>query len=156
MPQEVSSPQKTRGRLARQQSEQQESTNGVEAKSGTSTARTDRTSATDTTFSSSSSGNAAPRSPSKSPSKSPTRSPSKRGSRARARDVLQLPKPYSLIKSDMVKRWNIHYEKGTSPPDDDEKESQLFKSIEYTHALVLKVNQLSKQVEKCFYFIFTN
>jgi len=142
MPQEFSSPQKTRSRLPRQQSEN--NTNGVEMKSGASTAGTDRTSATDTTFSSNSSGNVLPRSPSKSPSKSPTRSPSKR--RTRARDVLQLPKPYSLIKSDMVKRWNLHYEKGTSPSEDDEKELQLFKSVEYTHALVLKVNQLSKQV----------
>ena len=84
-----------------------------------------------------------PQSPTKSP-QSPTKSP-KKGSKTRARDVLQLPKPYCYMKSDTIKRWNAHYEQGKSL-EEDEKDYQLFKTVEFTHALILKVNQLSKQV----------
>lgn len=76
---------------------------------------------------------------------SPSKSPTKRGTKSKARDVLQLPKPYNAIKSDTVKRWNSHWEKGSSL-ENDEKDFQLFQMVEFTHALVLKVNQLSKQV----------
>ena len=88
-----------------------------------------------------------PQSPTKSP-QSPTKSPSKKGAKTRARDVLQLPKPYSYMKSDTIKRWNAHYEQGKSL-EEDEKDYQLFKAVEFTHALILKVNQLSKQVLIC-------
>jgi hypothetical protein len=65
--------------------------------------------------------------------------------KTKARDVLQLPKPYCYIKSDTVKRWNAHYEQGT-PLEGDEKDIQHFKAVDFSHALILKVHQLSKQV----------
>ncbi len=53
-------------------------------------------------------------------------------------------------KSDTIKRWNGHYDQGKSL-EGDEKDHAMFKQVEFTHALILKVNQLSKQVNpfKC-------
>ena len=79
-----------------------------------------------------------------SPTRSPTKSPRKRGSKAR--DVLTLPKPYSHLKSDQIKRWNKEMLEGKVVGADNEAELELFKSVNFTNALVLKINQLAKQV----------
>lgn len=76
---------------------------------------------------------------------SPTKggSPRKKG---KARDVLTLPKPYNALKSDQIKRWNKELLEGKVVGADNEAELELFKSVCFTNALVLKVNQLAKQV----------
>ena len=88
-------------------------------------------------------------SPTKEGPGSPTRSPSKsprKGHRSKARDVLTLPKPYSHLKSDQIKRWNKEMIEGKVIGADNEAEKELFDSINFTNALVLKINQLAKQV----------
>ena len=61
----------------------------------------------------------------------------------RARDVLQLPKPYDNIKSDIVKKWLKVLNAGGTI---DVEEYPHFKKIKFSNALILKVNQLCKQV----------
>jgi hypothetical protein len=61
---------------------------------------------------------------------------------------LTLPKPYSHLKSDQIKRWNKEMLEGKVIGADNETELELFKSVNFTNALVLKINQLAKQV-KC-------
>lgn len=80
-----------------------------------------------------------------SPTRSPIKSPRK-GQRSKARDVISLPKPYNTLKSDQIKRWNKEMLDGKVVGADNEAELELFKSICFTNALVLKINQLAKQV----------
>ena len=85
-----------------------------------------------------------------SPSKSPTRSPIKspRKGRSKAKDVLTVPKPYCNLKSDQIKKWNKELIEKRVIGADNEAEQELFNSIKFTNALVLKVNQLAKQVSQ--------
>ena len=80
-----------------------------------------------------------------SPTRSPTKSPRK-GRRSKAKDVLALPKPYCNLKSDQIKKWNKELIEGNTVGADNEAELELFKTILFTNALVLKTNQLAKQV----------
>ena len=106
------------------------------------TIRTTSTVGTDYTGSSgSSSGQRNPGSPTKSPSKSPTKRSGL--SKTRARDVLQLPKPYNNLKSDSIKKWTKLLMAGKPI---DEEEHPTFSEIRFSNALILKVNQQCKQV----------
>ena len=60
--------------------------------------------------------------------------------------MLTLPKPYSHLKSDQIKRWNKQLIEGEVIGADNEAEQELFKCVSFTNALVLKINQLAKQV----------
>ena len=78
----------------------------------------------------------------------PPSSPSKRGRcyrRCRAHDILELTSPYNQIKSDDVKRWKKKKEQNDDGTAN--KEGDILETIAFTNALVLKVNQLSKQVK---------
>lgn len=120
--------------------------------SATTMGRTLSTAATDFTSSSGASSQSptkdCPDSPTKypdSPTKSPTKRSPRKGFRSRGKDVLQLPKPYNNLKSDMIKRWVKDLHSHRKPGAEDEEEEAFFKSIQFSHALVLKVNQLCKQ-----------
>ena len=89
-----------------------------------------------------------------SPTRSPIKSPRK-GHRSKARDVLTLPKPYSGLKSDQIKRWNKEMLDGKVIGADNEAELELFKTIFFTNALVLKTNQLAKQVRDLIFEYFS-
>ena len=71
---------------------------------------------------------------------SPTKSPRKK---IRARDVLQLPKPYDNVKSDIIKKWLKEIDAGNPI---DEEAHPTYSQLRFCNALIQKVNQLSKQV----------
>ena len=70
----------------------------------------------------------------------------RKGRRSKAKDVITLPKPYALLKSDQIKRWTKEMQEGKVIGADNEAELEFFKSVHFTNALVLKMNQLAKQV----------
>ena len=107
--------------------------------SAATTTRTLSTAATDVTSSSGASSI-----PPMSPTKSPTKSPRKKG--PKAKDVMSLPKPYSLLNTDKIKKWHKELVAGNEVGADDEDEQEFFNSIHFTNAFVLKINQLVKQV----------
>jgi|ERR1712062_551898 len=120
--------------------------NGDNSDEGVSSANTNsRTLSTAATDMTSSSGHSSmpPGSPSKSPTRSPIKSPRK--GRSKAKDVLTVPKPYCNLKSDQIKKWNKELIEKRVIGADNEAEQELFNSIKFTNALVLKVNQLAKQ-----------
>ena len=59
-----------------------------------------------------------------------------------------VPKPYCNLKSDQIKKWNKEMIEKQVVGASNEAEQELFNSIKFTNALVLKVNQLAKQVSE--------
>ena len=117
-----------------------EGTNGTFS---ATTVRTASTANTDFTNSSGSSGGGVGGGVgSGSPRRSPTKSPRKK---ARARDVLTLPKPYNNLKSDVLRKWLKELNAGNQV---DIEVYPNFKQIRFSNALILKTNQLLKQVIK--------
>ena len=60
--------------------------------------------------------------------------------------LMSLPKPYSLLNTDKIKKWHKELVAGNEVGADDEDEQEFFNSIHFTNAFVLKINQLVKQV----------
>ena len=87
------------------------------------------------------------------PPPSPTKKPAKRTT-IKARDVIELPKPYNRIRSDDVKRWDKELkESGTI--DEKAEGNLIMKEMSFTNALVLKTNQLAKQVRSLYRLLRT-
>ena len=58
-----------------------------------------------------------------------------------------MPQPYNELSSDSVKRWTKELEaKGFI--DEEAEGNEKLKELTFTNGLVLKINQLSKQVRK--------
>ena len=75
---------------------------------------------------------------------SPKKSVKKKKKRT-ARDVIELPFPYNTIKSDDLKYWCKELA-ATKKLDVEADRNQLVKDLAFTNAMVLKMNQIAKQV----------
>ena len=74
-------------------------------------------------------------------------SPRKRRVRVRtkAKDIIELPKPYNIISSDDIKRWDREIRE-SGAIDEEAEINAIVPQMAFTNALVLKMNQLTKQV----------